>query len=728
MAHEKATDAFSSTTRKNLFLELAARETGATPAEVYKAACERGDGVTEEAYYNIGRRLNHRGLVRADGTGATVRYFAKPAGDGRWLEEDDLWELVDPDYPLLALTVANESAREMRNVPERIWIGLRDRLRRQPARELFRLAIKSYAQDFADQIRMLVQIEDHGPADERARLRREATTSHLLLLHLVRYGLGISSDAVPLPVNVEWAIAQAKRGEPVVDVNETLLTEELARRLSDEPFVVDAEPSAGSTGERAGKVKSDAVERHWLIGAVDGSTRAGVLSFLGEDGDVSSGHAPLISINTAVGQIDRDQKHGGKWLPVFLRLPERPEDMQREDNRFTVMAKFLYPDMGEAEYMHAVWNAMDLIEARAALRLLGSWTAPHTHLEVPAADVVLKDGAVAPQARDFNHYSQFGTYGKIVRDAIKINWEIAKHCKDDGQTVAGVVKNAQLSVFAPVVNWFACQVAADPKSDFAWPMQTMNLLPDQVVMTHLLTSGRRKGDRWTRSCLTVRPFQSVTNFGRAYRRSDTPSAIITRLYEEAQRQIQANELDPEKAMFWMEYFRPGHDPYVQMMDHVAYAGLYVAGVPRLDGDKHLPRVEFIVNGSNRESDPREWAHVMAHRDRLLSALKQNGFEVSAEHSMFGSKFKLDVLPSLLIQVHDTVKIWAADLLSRVQEYVGYYIARYVHSKRVRKLGVRPFTRDEYELLYNLLKRERDAMAGSLPPFIDGDGSPTLPGK
>lgn len=166
-----------------------------------------------------------------------------------------------------------------------------------------------------------------------------------------------------------------------------------------------------------------------------------------------------------------------------------------------------------------------------------------------------------------------------------------------------------------------------------------------------------------------------------------------------------------------------------MMDHVAYAGFYVGAVPRLDGDKHLPRIEFIVNGSNREADPPDWAQVDAHRDRLLGALKQNGFEVSAEHSMYGSKFKLDVLPALLIRAHDTVKIWAADLLSRMQEYVGFYIARYVHSKRVRKLGVRPFSRDEYELLYNLLKRERDGMAGALLPGGDEDDrAKKLPGR
>ncbi len=58
-----------------------------------------------------------------------------------------------------------------------------------------------------------------------------------------------------------------------------------------------------------------------------------------------------------------------------------------------------------------------------------------------------------------------------------------------------------------------------------------------------------------------------------------------------------------------------------------------------------------------------------------------------------------------------MKVWATDLLSPVQEYIGFYIARYVSSKRLRGLTVRPFQRAEYELLYETLKRERDAHAG-----------------
>ena len=80
--------------------------------------------------------------------------------------------------------------------------------------------------------------------------------------------------------------------------------------------------------------------------------------------------------------------------------------------------------------------------------------------------------------------------------------------------------------------------------------------------------------------------------------------------------------------------------------------------------------------------------------------------------MFETVAKIDILPSLLIKAHDTVKIWSLDLLSRVQEYVGYYLSRYVKTKKFRGIKVRPFSRAELELLYSQLKRERELQAGA----------------
>jgi hypothetical protein len=697
-AREQVT--FTSNRRKELFLELARRPDGATPAEAHREAVAQGDMVTEEAYYNIARRLVHRGLLTPLESGGTVRYAIGAPAQGRWLEQDELSALIDPDYPLIAITIWKESQRQINEVPESLWVELRERLRNQPAPELFRQAIVSYCEDFQAQVAALAIDGAYSAPQELANAKQEAENARRLLLQLTKYGLGLSREAVNLPISVDLAVADYKRGNKNPYADEVVLQQELLRRIAPEPLVSDA--TAAPT------------PRALLIGGVDGSTHGGLLSFLGEEGDFNVGHAPMIAINTAVGQVNRDVKVEGRTMPAFLRLPEKPEDMQRQDNRYTVMAKMLYPDMSDAQYMHSVWNAMDLIEAKAAFRLLRRWDVSKARVEIGAADVVLRDGTVSPQDRDSFHYREISSYGQIVRDMIETNWEIAKKCREEGQTVAGVVKNAQLSVFAPVVNWFACKIAREGTGQLeSWPLQTMNLISDQILLTRLLTAGRKKADAWVRTCVVLRPFHALTNYARTYSRANGPSAPLLNEYNEAKEK--AEELDQEKQHFWFTLFREENDPYMKMLETVFYGSFFLGAVPRLDNEKNLPRLELLVPGATRENGESPWASANIHRDRLIAALRQNGFGVSSEHSMFGNRAKLDVLPELLIRAHDTVKHWGAELLSRVQEYVGFHLARYVKAKKLRGVKVRPFSRDELEMLHAQLRQERDFQAGASDP-------------
>src|SRR5260370_39523546 len=99
-----ATQLFSSSRRKDLFLELAAGPEGVAPMEVYRRAAELGDTVTEEAYYNIARRLVHRGLLTTIQSDSGTRFRLAEAAEERWLEQEELRGLIRPDYPLAALT------------------------------------------------------------------------------------------------------------------------------------------------------------------------------------------------------------------------------------------------------------------------------------------------------------------------------------------------------------------------------------------------------------------------------------------------------------------------------------------------------------------------------------------------------------------------------------------------------------------------------------------------
>jgi hypothetical protein len=98
------------------------------------------------------------------------------------LEEDDLSALVDPDYPLLAPTVGDESRRSINDVPESLWSELRERLKGEFGRDLFYRAIVSYCDDFQAQIGTLEEL-GRNPTPEFASLRREAENSRQLCLY-----------------------------------------------------------------------------------------------------------------------------------------------------------------------------------------------------------------------------------------------------------------------------------------------------------------------------------------------------------------------------------------------------------------------------------------------------------------------------------------------------------------------------------------------------------------
>ena len=692
---------FDRKVREALFLELAAQPNGVTVRTVFERARERGDQATEEAYYNLARRLEHRGLlVPARGEERPKRYSVGQAVDAQWLEEEDLADLVSEEYPLLTLPIWREAQRQINEVPEELWVELRQRLLGENAQDLFARAIESYCNDLDAGFRLICnEINLDSGQQPLARRKEELRNTLQLLRALVRDCLGISQEAISLPTSMEMGLEAAQKSvedTSVVTVNSELLRDELSRRISDESFIVPVAPDD---------------QRAYLTAAVDGSSRAGMIFSGGPPGDFFVGHSPMITVNTCAGQINRSVRMDGKQFPAFLRLPEKPEDMQQRDNRYTFMAKIFFPDLSDAQYMHAVWNAMDGLEARVTLRVLGRWITSNGKVEVPPADVVLRDGTVSPQDRDFAHYRDLSTYGRIVRDCIETNWDITRKCRDDAQTVAGVVKTAQLRVFGPILSWYAAQLAGREKRSIlaTWPMRTLNLIPDQVLLTRLLTAGKARGDESLRTCLVLRPFHALT--GLSYSRELPPG---DKIIDRGPR----NESDSDgrasgdETLFWRDYFRRDADPYVQMLRNVWYGSFFLGAVPRLDAERYLPRMELLVPASTAEDSTQSLRTAKVHLNRLLGALEQHGFEVSLEHSMFRDTSYVEVLPALLIRVHETVKLWAQELMSRIQEYVGGVLSRYVRTKQMRNLRVRPFTRAELKLLLEELKAERKRLAGS----------------
>jgi len=700
--------AMTSKEREALFVEMASEASGTTAQDVYKAACARGDNVTEESYFNLGRRLSHRGILVADRSSKPTRFTTSPRFEGQWLDEDHLASIINPDYPLIGLAALREVTRQAHNIPEVVWVELRERLRKEPARALFFQAIVAYCDNLRDEIEHYSLLATREPEQkELSRAKRQVEENLSLLKSITKYGLGLSQEAVNLPANLDLGLRWIKENPGIAFYSEAVLQDELHRRISNESIIVDIEDSIS--------------ERDLIVAGVDGSSRGGLLTFEGESGDLTVGHAPMVSINTAVAQINRKLTSGA---PVFMRLPEKPEDMQQERNRYTIMARLFFPDMTESMYAHSLWNSMDVLESRVALRVLQRWYMPNGGKEIPRADVVLRDGTITPNDRDSNHYAQTDSYGQIVRDLIETNWEIALKSGVNAQTVAGAIKDAQLRVFAPVLNWYACQLAAAGKGTQIerWPLDSMNYVTDQLFLTRLLTAGRKKSDHWSRSCLVLRPFHAISDFATRYSRSPGKGPVDLMLARANHARAAApHEIAPDAKWFWSNFNDEG-DPYLQMLRHVWYANFFIGCFQRMETERALPRFEFLVTYPMKEESPFPDSEVKTHLSRLLQALKKMGFEVAAEHTHFDSPFKIDVLPTILIQAHDTVKTWATVLLSRVQEFIGYQLSKVNQSWKYKGLRVRKWTAGELEQWVHQMQLKRDIEAGVSSPALEDEPS------
>lgn len=693
---------FSSKDRQRLFLELASSAKGVTVQDIYEEGRKLGDDVSIEAYHNIGRRLSHNALVKVDKLPGERRlYFALDLDkDATWVDEDDLRSIVDPDYPLEAVAVWRESLRQINHVSDGMWEEARARLMQADARQLFFETIVAEITNLKDEIESFAEEKKIAPnAPGLADQRKAIDDSIRLLTRWCKHGLGLSRQAVSIPLSADFAIEMLQKnsqddGYCKCDIK--VLADEIGRRIEPGTFIQQA--------------IMPAMDLEMVVAGVDGATKGGLFSF---DDANAVYRQPQISVNTAVGFLNRNMKIGKKETPIFHRLPEKPEDMQRDSNRYSIMAKMFYPDLTESEYMHSNWNALNLLQFRAMLNVMRRWTLDGKYEQAPA-DVVLRDGPIVPQDRDHYHYGQQDSYGRIVRDLIGVSRDIVTCCEKQGQTVLGVVQDSQMQVLAPVINHFLCQLRVkEPQTRFkAWHKHEMNHLYDQALVSRLLSAGRKPSDPPLRTTLVLRPFHAVSKIlAETYSsvEGERPTDKLLKLKKDAQDTFDRGDaalLTPQDD-WWRKLRDPG-DPYLEMLRNVWYAGFYLGSFPQGDHSLSLPRFEFIVPYPTGEQGEYPNDICTKHLERGLKALETVGFELTASSSLFAASDKIDVLPYTLVRAREAVQIVATHLKNQI----GDYLNDLLRARMTGKAFMKPWPRKELKEWAKILQKDRNKKAGS----------------
>lgn len=696
------------TAKRQLFVEMASRPEGATAQDVHAAAQAQGAADTVEAFHNLGRRLARSGRLVVDESGPRRLYFAKEDVSGAWIDEEYLQSMVDAERPIESLTVLREASRQLRTVPPEAWRAAAAVLQGVNARMAAIMAITEYADDLVDHLELLADIiansADHSTA-ERERVKRRCEGRIEMLTAICRDGLGISRDAIHIPITPDAGMSHiAQHGRSLVVPD--LLRDEIGRRVEDAPAIMLLDvPDA---------------DQRMIVAGVDGSTQGGLLSVDGTAGDYAFGGPPQITLNTAAAVLNRKLRRSGRETDVFLRLPSAPEDIQRRENAYTIMSPMFYPDLSEAEYMHSAWNAMDVLESRAARKAMDHWPMPGGEIEVNPADVVIRDGTVVPNDRDPSHYAQLDSYGRIVREMVSLSWEMTQKCRDDAHTVAGAVKASQLRVVGPILNYVISQAAGTPQTTLtSWALDAMNAISDQQLLSRLLSHTRHEKGTWARSAIFMRPFHATTTaFSRYYERN-ADRAPAREIEERIRRAAgTAAERRTSDQHGWAEARIP--NAYTQMLDNAWFAGFYAITVQKLDQGIALPRLELLVPASTAEAGEFP-AAVFEHRDRLLTALATTGYGVSQDHNMFGAAGRIDFVPAMLQKAHDVVFGFARDMKLRAGEYLDRLLANEVGSRRRQNIRVRPWKPEELQAWHDRISQARVAQ-GDQARIVGGTGS------
>ena len=244
------------------------------------------------------------------------------------------------------------------------------------------------------------------------------------------------------------------------------------------------------------------------------------------------------------------------------------------------------------------------------------------------------------------------------------------------------------------------------------------------LLTRILTAGRRPSEPWLRTCIVLRPFHAVTDFSDRYSRRRRPAEELAQRAETARERMASGE-STSNDEFWAGSFDARRDSYVKMLEGARYAMFFLGAIPSTGWQPLTAEIEMLVPASTKEeSEP--WPEVEPYANTLLQALHQVGFDVSLDHDMFASKGRLDILPKLLIDVHSTVRQWAALLYARAQEHIAFQISGFLKGRR-KEARIRPWKRHELEAWLDQMTRERElrltgGTTQSTVPMIKDDGS------
>lgn len=483
--------------------------------------------------------------------------------------------------------------------------------------------------------------------------------------------IGISATVWDLPTDEEVG-----RGERVQPLDWDTVKNAVAERIFGDAFIQEVTPD-----------QSNESHSRIVVAGTDGSSHAGYVRGVPAPQYVEEEGRLILTFNNSVAYVEMPEDFPYRVASPYHGVPMTRAALEDPHNRGMIVSRPWFPDLTDSEFEHMQKAALDVVQFRVDERLIngvarayGTAAASGDSGLLPKPNVLIRDGTVTPQEREFQHYTTQNAYGDIVREGIALSYSILRSVRDSQSRIyAGAVKSTQLRTFSRIINWYIKKYI-----DQGWDLSRVSHVTDNVAVTKLLgMTPTTTSKTYYRTCIIVRPFWALdTNF-RQRRINDTPEDWL----KEFIRRRDAQERD------WNEHGgeHPPHllgvdvedDPFVRMCQETDYASFYFGHSTDGRPELILPRFEFM-DALRRLSLQKRVQRVIQTANSIIAGVHDTKWSLDREHNFMSNRKMPRMIPYVLYEAHEKCKTLGHKLELELRQAITMRLSQL---KRLRGLPI-----------------------------------------
>jgi hypothetical protein len=637
-----------------------------------------GDEASLPTYHRTIAKLVREGQLEEDGPNADGAMLYRVAGQlsalSTFTQTDlnaALWEMSPPD----ALATYLDAVDYFESRANEVLRKAAHALLKENPRELILRMLKDQAEALADDAEILRDpkaVDAAHLAETNRRLRR--------LHQLVNGELGISAKVWSFP-----SFEGLQQGEPFTLPDWNRVKDALERSVFGDYFIEKVYVGGqGRTPE--------------VVAGSDGSTHAGYVRGVRAPQYVEEEGRLVLTFNNSLAYVDLPKNHPARVASPYHGIPLTRAALEDPQNRGMILSKPWFQDLSDSEYEHTKKAALDVVQFRVDERLmtgtaraLGTTQATPDSGQLPRPNVLIRDGTVTPQEREFQHYAARNSYGDIVQEGIKLSYKILREVKDSNRRVfAGAVKFTVLRTFSTILNWFI-KKHVEPN----WDIARASVVSDPVAMTRLFSALPALPDTdYYRSCVVVRPFPAMVVDLRSVK-AESPDEWLEYFKKRRAKQHAEVEESGGSSAPWLTDSDVEDDDYVRLCQHADYASFFF-GRPGGDPQITVPRFEFMDSLRDKSVAERR-ARVSQASELIIAGVHHTKWAMDRDHNFLSGRKLPRMVPYVVYEAHEKCKALGHKLESELRQAIAARLSQLKASrgKTTSKVEIEPVSKNAY---------------------------------